>query len=179
MDAIIAFFNSIPDLVGDPVYQGLRWAVLFGPLIGWVIWPFFGRNGDRVVSWALGGIIGGGLLGGALQFTAFMAGLRQATAIYDIAANEGVGVAAFLSMMISAGTGAGIGLFLAIAVQELQRAVTGAFYGLLIGLVLAVSASVALEYVTLPLPTVYQPVLVAGLILLVVIFFGANTSGRA
>jgi len=179
MDAIVTFFNNIPDLVGDQVYQGLRWGVMFGPLIGWVIWPFFGRNGDRVVSWALGGLLGGALVGGGLQFTAFMAGMRQATAIYDLAANEGTGVAAFMSMVISAGIGAAIGLVLVMAVQELQRAVSGAFYGLLLGLGLAVLASLGWDYIPMALPTAYQPVIVAGLILVVVIFVGANTSSRA
>jgi ABC-type antimicrobial peptide transport system permease subunit len=65
------------------------------------------------------------------------------------------------------------------AVQELQRAVSGAFYGLLLGLGLAVLASLGWDYIPMALPTAYQPVIVAGLILVVVIFVGANTSSRA
>ena len=140
MEAILSFFDNLPDLVGAEVYQGLRWAILFGPAIGWVVWPFFGRNGDRVLSWALGGLLSGGILGAALQFTTFLAGMRQATAIYEIAQNEGVGVAAFMSMAVTAATGAGIGLLLAVAVQELQRAFLGAFYGIFVGLAVAIGS---------------------------------------
>ena len=50
----------------------------------------------------MGGLLSGGILGGALQFTTFLTGMRQATAIYDIAQNEGVGVAAFMSMAVTA-----------------------------------------------------------------------------
>lgn len=168
------FVNWLQQTLGPAAFAGMRLGLIVGPLSGMLIWPFFGQNTDRVLSWGLAGLLGGAFIGGLTRVTLVMSGMRLL-----FSAQPETGTTMFLQVLYAVGIGALVGLTGVLLVTELQRATIGALAGIPVGIGLGILSTFAMDFLP-PLPAIWRPflsgtVIVAGVILSAVLLEDAFT----
>lgn len=154
MEVATDFLNWLQQTLGPAAYAGMRLGLIVGPISGILIWPFFGQNSDRVISWGLAGLIGGGFIGAIVRLTTALTGMRLM-----FANQPDSGAELFLQFAYAVGLGALLGVIGVILVTELQRAAIGAFAGALVGIVLGILTTFILNFLP-PMPSLWDPFLV-------------------